>query len=82
MVGAGVELGERRAWTLVLRLWTDPIGDRGSVCSERGALGASEASGEWGVVVAGSVALGPPGVRGPAEGLVFQQARDRTFPVS
>ena len=47
-MGVGVELGERRAWTLVLRLCTDPVGDRGSVCSERGALGASEANGELG----------------------------------
>lgn len=37
--------GERRAWTLVPRLWTDPVGDRGSVCSERRTLEASEASG-------------------------------------
>ena len=47
-MGVGVELGERRAWTLVLRLCTDPVGDRGSVCSERGALGASEDNGELG----------------------------------
>ena len=48
VAGVGVELGERRAWTLILRLWTDPVWDRGSVCSERGALGGSEASGGGG----------------------------------
>lgn len=39
----------------------------------------------WGVGVrgvVGNVAPGPPGVRGPAVGPVFHQARDRTLPVS
>ena len=71
-MGVVVELGERRAWTLVLRLGLFRKRGTGSIRGQRGVGGG----------VAGSVAPGPPGVTGPAEGLVFQQAKDRTLPVS